>query len=81
MDFELKSTNPASVTTDSVADTTTVIQGFTTGVVGCPDSYKMVAGNTITVVVEASSTKTQAAIEAEVIAAVNTFITTNYPSV
>jgi len=79
MDFELKTTNPASVTTDSAADTTTVMQGFTTGVVGCP--YKMVVGNTITVVVEASSTKTQAAIEAEVIAAVNTFITTNYPSV
>lgn len=78
MNYELKKTSPASVTTDSVADTTTVIQGFTTGVVGCP--YNMITGDTITVVVAESSTKTQAAIEAEVLAAVNAFIATKYPT-
>ena len=78
MDFELKKTSKAIVTTDSQANTTTVEQGFTVGVVGCP--YNMIVGDSITVVVQSSGSKTQDQIEGEVVTAVNAFIAQKYPN-
>lgn len=81
INYELKKTNPASVSTDvDGQDTTRVVIGFTTGVVGTPDSYGMVAGDAITVDVANGSTKTQAQIDAVVVAAITAFIAQKYPS-
>jgi hypothetical protein len=79
INYELKHTEPAKVSVDTVANTGTVVQGFTTGAVGVPDSYGMVAGDSITVVVTGWSAKTTAQADTEVITAVNAFIAAKYP--
>lgn len=79
--FELKNTMQASI---KIADITTTIvtQGFTTGVVGVPNSYGMVAGDTIEVVINTNNgTKDQNQMNAEVISAVNSFIAKKYPPI
>lgn len=76
--YELKHTVDAIVSVNT--NTGTVVQGFTAGAVGIPDSYKMVAGNTITVTVTGWGSKTSDQINAEVITAVNAFIAAKYPS-
>ena len=67
MDFELKNTNPAQVELDSVTDVATIVQGFTTGVVGCPESYRMITGDTITIQVVDYSNKSVIQTNTEVI--------------
>ena len=77
--YELKKTNPAQVTLNEDGSAT-IVQGFTTGVVGTPDSYGMLAGDNISVNVASYATKLPPVIEAEVLAAVNAFIANKYPA-
>jgi len=78
--FELKHTNPANVKLNDDG-TATINQGFTTGVVGVPDSYGMIAGDTIVVTVEDYANKTVTQTNTEVITAVNAFIANKYPTI
>ncbi len=79
MDFELKHMNePATKVKD---DGSAVINvGFTTGPVGCPDSYRMIVGDVIDVNILDFNNKTGEQLNAEVYTAVNEFIATKYPS-
>lgn len=77
MAYTLKSTNSAQVTTDSVNDTTTVVQGFLVWVLNYPATTVNAA---VKAVINNSSTKTQAQIEAEVNVAVQGYITENFPA-
>jgi hypothetical protein len=80
INFELKHTNPANVSLHDNGNAT-IVQGFTTGVVGVPDSYGMIAGDTISVEVLNYANKTVSQTNTEVITAVNNFIATKYPSI
>jgi hypothetical protein len=61
-------------------DTSSVTIGMITGVVGCPNSYGMVAGDTSTFNIANASTKTQNQIDAELVVAMNAFVANKYPS-
>lgn len=78
--FELKHTQPAQVSLNEDGSAT-IKQGFTTGAVGVPDSYGMIAGDTIEVIVSNYANKTVAQTQTEVMAAVNDCIAEKYPSV
>lgn len=81
INFELKRTLPASVSLDSQTGVATVTQGFTSGVVGVPDSYGMIAGDTINVDVADYVNKSVVQTQTEVLAAVNAFIANKYPPI
>jgi len=72
-------TTPAQVSLkdDGSAD---IVQGFTSGVVGVPASYKMITGDNITVNVPDYANKTVSEVNTIVIAAVNDFIANKYPT-
>jgi hypothetical protein len=57
-----------------------VTTGFNTGETTTPESYGMVAGDTITTEIENSANKTESQIKAEQTAAINAYIATKYPS-
>jgi len=79
MDYELKRTNSPSTKVND--DGTAVITvEFTTGVVGCPYAYNMVATNTIQVPIAGFNSKTGEQLNDEVTAAINAFIAVKYPS-
>jgi hypothetical protein len=76
MAYTVKTTNPATVTTDSGTDKMTVNIGFYVWV----DTYDATTtGAQITHVIDDYSTKTTAQQEAEIDAAVAAYITANYP--
>lgn len=77
--YELKHTNPAQASLNDDGSAT-IVQGFTTGVVGTPDSYGMIAGDTITVSIPDYANKTVSEVNTTVITAVNAFIANKYPS-
>lgn len=79
MDYELKHTNPPSTRVNDDGSAIITV-GFTTGVVGCPDSYKMVTGDTIEVPIENWNSKTIPQVTAEVDAAIAAYIAVKYPS-
>jgi len=79
INYELKHTNPASVKLNDDGSAT-INQGFTTGVVGTPDSYGMLAGDTIAVSIPDYANKTVSEVNTTVIAAVNAYIAVKYPS-
>lgn len=78
--FALQHTNPAQVKLNDDGSAT-IIQGFTTGVVGVPESYNIVAGDNIEVLIADYADKTVSQVNTEVISAVNDFIAAKYPSV
>lgn len=80
INFELKKTEEpkTKVNNDGTADITI---GFSTGVVGVPDDYKMVVGDKITVTVSNFLSKNGEQLNTEVIAAVNAFIANKYPAI
>jgi len=78
--FELKNTNAAKVTLLGNGNAT-IEQGFTTGVVGVPSSYGMIAGDTIQIEIVDYANKTVTQVNTEVITAVNNYITTKYPNI
>jgi hypothetical protein len=77
--YELKNTTPAQV---SLKDdgSAIIVQGFTTGPVGVPASYKMIAGDNISVTIPDYANKTVSEVNTIVIAAVNDFIANKYPT-
>lgn len=77
--YELKKTNPPAVT-DNEDGSSTITVGFLTGPVGTPDSYGMLAGDTINVQIANSGSKTKDQIQAEMLVAINAFIAQKYPS-
>jgi len=81
INFELKHTNPANVKLNEQTGIATIQQGFTTGVVGVPDSYGMIAGDTIEVQVANYINKSVVQTNTEVMAAVNAYITNKYPTI
>ena len=76
MEFVLKSKNPKESSIDSVKNTTTITQGFYVWVEDFPCTT---TGETITVVIESSSSKKQSTIEAEIDTAITDYIDKNYP--
>lgn len=80
MNFELKNTEPASVSLHDNGNATITI-GFTTGPVGCPASYNMIAGDTISVTVINYANKSVSEVNTEVMTAVNQFIANKYPNI
>ncbi len=79
IDYELKHTNPSQTRLNDDGSAT-IVQGFTTGVVGVPDSYGMIAGDTITIVIGDYANKTITQAQAEVLESVNAYIANKYPS-
>lgn len=77
--YELKHTNPAQVSLNDDGSAT-IVQGFTTGVLGTPDSYGMLAGDSISVNIPDYANKTVTQVNTTVITAVNAFIVAKYPS-
>jgi hypothetical protein len=77
--YQLKHTNPAQVKLNNDGSAT-ITQGFTTGVVGTPDSYGMVAGDTLIIPIANYANKTVSQVNTEVITAVTAFIASKYPS-
>ncbi len=78
VNYELKKKNEPAVKSNEDGSMT-ITQGFITGVVGCPLSYGMVAGDAIVITVEGAYAKTGLQIEEEVNAAVNAYIAQKYP--
>ena len=80
MDYEFKEQSDRQSCEGEAADTRKITQGFTVGVTGAPDSYKMVAGATVVLTVTGVAAKTQAAIDTEVQDAIDAYVTENYPT-
>lgn len=78
--YELKKKNPGAITLNEDGSAT-ISQGFMTGEVNTPMSYGMLAGDTISIVVQDFATKLPPVIEAEVNTAINAYIATKYPAI
>lgn len=76
--YEFKKLGTSEITNDEVANTLLVVQPFFVGVVGVPDEYGMLACDTIKMIIESVSSKTQAEIKAEILSEIATFITNKY---
>ncbi len=79
INYELRNTDPAQATLNEDGSAS-IRQGFTTGVVGVPDGYGMTSWNSIIVTIADYANKTFTQGQAEVLAAVNDFISNKYPS-
>lgn len=79
INYELKKTFPGEVTLNNDGSAT-IKQRFLTGVVGTPDSYKMLAGDSIEINIPDYANKTIVEADTIVNAAVAAFIAQKYPS-